>query len=186
MQDFYAGAPAPAPPASKLEQVRDSSIIQSSVPPPPPLPEPVVETASHPMMAPMSPYIMSGEEPVLGELLLDFLHLFGEDFDMGREGFSVRGGGFRFCVHDHPPHPQASDPIVIEDPLNCMNNVGRSSFGIGQVQRIFFEVLTTLKATIVRVNQDGREASSRVRHTQYRNPAPYLRCNGCYRRRLPT
>ncbi|CBN74279.1 conserved unknown protein [Ectocarpus siliculosus] len=157
MQDFYAGAPAPAPPASKLEQVRDSSIIQSSVPPPPPLPEPVVETASHPMMAPMSPYIMSGEEPVLGELLLDFLHLFGEDFDMGREGFSVRGGGFRFCVHDHPPHPQASDPIVIEDPLNCMNNVGRSSFGIGQVQRIFFEARTTLKATTVRVNQDGRE-----------------------------
>ena len=51
---------------------------------------------------------------MLGELLLDFLHLFGEDFDMAREGFSVRGGGFRFCVHDHPPHPQAGDPIVIE------------------------------------------------------------------------
>lgn len=51
---------------------------------------------------------------VLGELLLDFLHLFGEDFDIGREGFSVRGGGFRFCVHDNPPHPQAGDPIVIE------------------------------------------------------------------------
>lgn len=40
-----------------------------------------------------------------------------------------------------------------------MNNVGRSSFGIAQVQRIFFEALTTLKATTVRVNQDGREAS---------------------------
>lgn len=51
---------------------------------------------------------------VLGELLLDFLHLFGEDFDIEREGFSVRGGGFRFCVHGHPPHPQAGDPIVIE------------------------------------------------------------------------
>lgn len=51
---------------------------------------------------------------VLGELLLDFLHLFGEDFDIGREGFSVRGGGFRFCVHGSPPHPQAGDPIVIE------------------------------------------------------------------------
>lgn len=51
---------------------------------------------------------------MLGELLLDFLHLFGEDFDMTREGFSVRGGGFRFRVHDRPPHPQAGDPIVIE------------------------------------------------------------------------
>lgn len=100
-------------------------------------------------MAPRSPYISTGEEPVslrwrmlkgtvlgtatqpttvepmkvlardrgvqvLGELLLDFLHLFGEDFDIGREGFSVRGGGFRFCVHGNPPHPQAGDPIVIE------------------------------------------------------------------------
>lgn len=51
---------------------------------------------------------------MLGELLLDFLHLFGEDFDIEREGFSVRGGGFRFCVHGNPPHPQAGDPIVIE------------------------------------------------------------------------
>lgn len=55
-----------------------------------------------------------GESQVLGELLLDFLHLFGEDFDMAREGFSVRGGGFRFDCHDNPPHPQAGDPIVIE------------------------------------------------------------------------
>lgn len=38
-----------------------------------------------------------------------------------------------------------------------MNNVGRSSFMIGQVQRAFFEALTTLKATMVRVNQDGKE-----------------------------
>lgn len=40
-----------------------------------------------------------------------------------------------------------------------MNNVGRSSFGIGQVQKCLFEALTTLKATMVRVNQDGKEAS---------------------------
>lgn len=51
---------------------------------------------------------------MLGELLLDFLHLFGEDFDVAQEGFSVRGGGFRFRCHDSPPHPQAGDPIVIE------------------------------------------------------------------------
>lgn len=38
-----------------------------------------------------------------------------------------------------------------------MNNVGRSCFAINQVQRAFFEALTTLKATMVRVNQDGKE-----------------------------
>ena len=47
-----------------------------------------------------------------------------------------------------------------QDPLNCMNNVGRSSYCIGQVQRAFFEALTTLKAAMVRVNQDGKEVSS--------------------------
>lgn len=46
-----------------------------------------------------------------------------------------------------------------------MNNVGRSSFAIGQVQRAFFEALTTLKATMVRVNQDGKEVSSVLWHT---------------------
>lgn len=174
----------------------------------------------------------AGARQVLGEQLLDFLHLFGEDFDVAREGISVRGGGFRFKCHGNPPHPQAGDPVVIEvgtmvyhpcplratrvpaldtlrinilgpiapcriglgsypeedqsarcslrfltsvisacspgapvmgrlvcyqDPLNCMNNVGRCSFAIGGVQRAFFEALTTLKATMVRVNQDGKE-----------------------------
>lgn len=56
----------------------------------------------------------TAERQVLGELLLDFLNLFGEDFDVSCEGFSVRGGGFRFNCHENPPHPQAGDPIVIE------------------------------------------------------------------------
>lgn len=47
-----------------------------------------------------------------------------------------------------------------QDPLNCMNNVGRGSFGIGQVQRALFEALTTLKAKMVRVNQDGKEVNA--------------------------
>ena len=63
---------------------------------------------------------------MLGELLLDVLQLFGEDFDIGREGFSVRGGGFRFCVHDQPPHPQAGDPIVIE--VRAMIDSARQTF----------------------------------------------------------
>ncbi|CAM9715747.1 unnamed protein product, partial [Hapterophycus canaliculatus] len=82
VQDFYAGMPAPAPPASKNDQVVP---LHGAIPPPPPLPEPESKCAYHPMLAPMSPYIMTGEEPVLGELLLDFLLLFGEDFDMERE-----------------------------------------------------------------------------------------------------
>lgn len=94
----------------------DGSLPACSVPPPPPppLPQPVAEDAQYTLVAPRSPYITSGDDPILGHLLLDFLHLFGEDFDVAREGLSVRGGGFRFRCHDKPPHPQAGDPIVIE------------------------------------------------------------------------
>lgn len=44
-----------------------------------------------------------------------------------------------------------------------MNNVGRSSFGVRQVQKCLFEALTTLKTTMVRVNHDGKEASGAKR-----------------------
>lgn len=93
-------------------------------------------------------------EPLLGKLLLDFLHLFGQDFEAGAEGVSVRGGGFRFRVlSSQPAHPQASDPIVIEDPLDGLNNVGRTCYGVSNVQRCFFEALTTLKKVMVRVDE---------------------------------
>ena len=47
----------------------------------------------------------------------------------------------------------------MQDPVNIINNVGRNSYNVGQVQKCLFEALTTLKATMVRVNQDGKEAS---------------------------
>ena len=100
--------------ATRIPDASGSSQVSPPSPPPLPQPQVVAEGAVSAMAAPRSPYITSGEEPILGDLLLDFLHLFGEDFDAAREGFSVRGGGFRFRCHDKPPHPQAGDPIVIE------------------------------------------------------------------------
>lgn len=49
---------------------------------------------------------------------------YGDGFECGRHGFSVRDGGFRFDMHASgvPIHPQASHPLVIEDPVNVMNN----------------------------------------------------------------
>lgn len=49
----------------------------------------------------------------------------------------MRQGGWRFAVDTSPPHPHASDPVVIEDPLNVINNVGRSSYNFVAVQRLF-------------------------------------------------
>lgn len=52
---------------------------------------------------------------------------YGDALECGRHGFSVRDGGFRFEVKGSgpdgaPAHPQAAHPIVIEDPVDVMNN----------------------------------------------------------------
>lgn len=47
----------------------------------------------------------------LGDIIAEFLEYFGEEFESGRHGFSVREGGFRFSVqgkNGQPPHPQVS------------------------------------------------------------------------------
>jgi hypothetical protein len=95
------------------------------------------------------------DKPMLGQLLMEFLRLFGEDMELAEEGFSVRGGGFRFQSKGNPRHPLASDPAIIVDPINIMNNVARSSYRIQQVQRAFAEALTNLRSVIVRFNDGG-------------------------------
>ena len=95
-----------------------------------------------------------------GQLLLDFFQFFGDDFDVLKEGFSIRGGGFSFPLHGKPPHPQANDPFVIEDPLNATNNVGRSNYRISQLQAVLTEALLTTKSSIARY--DRRKGSRGV------------------------
>ena len=105
----------------------------------------------------------SSSSPILwGQLLLDFFQFFGDDFDVRKEGFSVRGGGFSFPLHGVPPHPQANDPLVVEDPLNATNNVGRSNYRISQLQTVLTEALRETKSSIARhdrrrsaINVDG-------------------------------
>jgi len=84
-------------------------------------------------------------------MLVDFLQFWGSVFEGGREGFSVRNGGFRFSVlggdlskGGPPRHPQASDPVVIEDPVHVISNVGRSSYRFQDVQRLFASTHATL------------------------------------------
>jgi hypothetical protein len=115
------------------------------------------------------------QEPVLGELLLEFLTLYGEDLEPGKHGYSVRKGGydivsppnlfprpiyhcacrFRFNVQGPPPHPQACDPLIIEDPVNVINNVGKNCYKISQLQKLFAEAHSRVMAMVVRFN--GRQ-----------------------------
>uniref|UniRef100_A0A7S2SJ60 Polymerase nucleotidyl transferase domain-containing protein n=1 Tax=Rhizochromulina marina TaxID=1034831 RepID=A0A7S2SJ60_9STRA len=86
----------------------------------------------------------------LGELLVDFLRFWGSEFKAGDEGFSVRHGGFRFSLFGTLPHPQASDPVVIEDPINVITNVGRTCYKFTQLQRLFASAHSRLRDGLLR------------------------------------
>ncbi|GMH63327.1 hypothetical protein TL16_g03684, partial [Triparma laevis f. inornata] len=93
---------------------------------------------------------MEADKIIFGQLLLDFFQFFGDDFDAHKVGFSIRGGGFTFPLHGEnvPQHPLANDPVIIEDPLNATNNVGRTNFRISQLQGIFSDSLLAVKSGI--------------------------------------
>ena len=74
--------------------------------------------------------------PYCGVLLEQVLREFGEQMQLGTHGYSCRDGGFRFVVSDNSfPHPHANDPLVIEDPVNVMNNVTRNTYKAPAVQK---------------------------------------------------
>ncbi|CAM9176973.1 unnamed protein product [Chrysoparadoxa australica] len=124
--------------------------------PPPPFPKATATTANAKAKAKAEPL------PSLGKLLVNFLHLFGHEFEARQEGLSVRGGGFRFRCNGWPPHPQAADPVVIEDPLDPhYNNAGRSSYRIGAAQRAMADALARLKSAMARLDVGEGGSSTR-------------------------
>ena len=81
--------------------------------------------------------LVDGENvPYCGIVLEQVLREFGEQMQLGTHGYSCRDGGFRFVVSDNSfPHPHANDPLVIEDPVNVMNNVTRNTYKAPAVQK---------------------------------------------------
>ena len=87
--------------------------------------------------------------PAMGELLLDFLSYFGERFEPGREGCSLRHGSFRFDLMRPSAMASGSDGgasagLTLEDPLCLTNNVGRSCYRTAELQHAF----ATMKARL--------------------------------------
>ena len=78
--------------------------------------------------------------PSLGVLLLGFLHTFGEAFDPSRLG--VRSTGPLFDRRTHDSHKL--DPLVLEDPFDPSNNVGRGCFAIRTIQTAFLQALSNI------------------------------------------
>lgn len=101
--------------------------------------------------------LLSLSRPIVGEILEDILHEYGEEMEIGVHGFSARNGGFRFEVNAKSSstscsHPHASDPIVIEDPVNVINNVGSGCYKAAAIQRLFLEAHDRFKSFAVRYN----------------------------------
>lgn len=93
------------------------------------------------------------QSPMIGVIIVEFLGVYGEELQCGRHGFSVRDGGFRFEVLAGPytvAHPQASDPLLIEDPVNVMNNVAKNCFNAPSIQRVFLEAHERFKSVVTR------------------------------------
>lgn len=76
----------------------------------------------------------------LGVLLLEFFELYGRRFNYMKIGISIKNGGRympkddlqRDMVDGHRP-----SLLCIEDPLTPGNDIGRSSYGVFQVQQAF-------------------------------------------------
>jgi hypothetical protein len=67
----------------------------------------------------------------------------------------MRDGGFRFNLRvadGVPSHPQAMDPLLIEDPVNVLNNIGKNCYKVAAVQGVLMEALEKLKTIAVRHN----------------------------------
>jgi len=112
------------------------------------------------------PILMTLTTPILGEIIEEFLTEFGDYLQIGLHGFSVRDGGFRFDVVSNgsgcPAHPQADDPLVVEDPVNVINNVAKSCYRASAVHRAIFDAHERLKNITVRCN-DSNSSSNKIR-----------------------
>jgi predicted nucleotidyltransferase len=113
-------------------------------------------SSSSPAIGELNP-LLSIYRPLLGEILEDILHEYGEEMEIGVHGFSARNGGFRFDVNAKKStsacsHPHASDPIVIEDPVNVINNVGSKCYKAAAIQRLFLDAHDRFKSFAVRYN----------------------------------
>lgn len=104
-----------------------------------------------------------------GELIVDFLDLFGREFDcekdavicsrnpMDKEKMGIRRGGIdkhRFLRIGPRNQSTCSDiehvMLVVDDPIRVGNNIGRPCFAFPKVQAAFAEVLASLLSIVVK------------------------------------
>lgn len=71
----------------------------------------------------------------VSQLLIHFLEFYGSKFDERNVGILVSRGG---CYY--PFNSVSEHPIVIKDPLNIENNIGKSTYRISEIKSLFAHV----------------------------------------------
>jgi hypothetical protein len=102
------------------------------------------------------PNLITSIEPIFGVVIEEVLRT-GEEMQCGRHGYSIRDGGFRFETrreNDPYPHPHSNDPLVLEDPVQVMNNVSKNSYKAPMLQKAFAEAMEKFKNLVVRYRCD--------------------------------
>ncbi len=102
----------------------------------------------------------AGKSPTanLGVLLLEFLELYGRNFNFLHAGIRVREGGAVLPKEElKRSMPEGHQPslICIEDPLDCSNDVGRSSYGAMTVIKAFEVAYAQLADRVLHGRDDG-------------------------------
>jgi hypothetical protein len=97
-------------------------------------------------------------DQAVGCLLMDVMHFVSNAFNFEAHTLSVMNGG---CAY--PRQNGSADPVVIEDPLRRVNNVGRSCFRFGELQKILGDALIALSAGVVRSESHTHDLGTSIR-----------------------
>jgi len=96
----------------------------------------------------------------LAYLLMDFIRLYGIDFNYTQTGISVRNGGSYFPkVKRGWLDPQRPYLLAVEDPEDPENDVGRNSFDIMSVRSLFASAHSVLGNALKRHERGQMEPS---------------------------
>ena len=88
----------------------------------------------------------------ISQLLIHFFDFYGTKFDETKVGILVNRGGWYY------PFNSLSDcPIVIKDPLNIENNIGKNTYRINEIKKEFVKasnILESEKSKFLQLSED--------------------------------
>lgn len=98
-------------------------------------------------------------------MLIEFLELYGRNFNYMQTGIRIKDGG-RYIAKEEMQKEMVDGHrpslLCIEDPLLSTNDIGRSSYGVLQVKRVFDHAYMVLSNAVNPFNASHRDPSQTV------------------------